>query len=397
VLFVIGACGFAAPGVLKLTWWPLFRDCTFYIVGLAVLASFAVDQQIQWWEALILFCLYLVYITIMYFNSFLEKKTDTAFMRRMTGQGLDDDKVSRITPITEDVEKGEKRKEGANLRKAATADSMPGPPEHHRGVLEEPGADPSEEKEESVNLAEGIPTLPSDEDDSKKGRSEDPKADGEEKTSNAEEEEEEEDAVEEMMTIPESGKWRYFWFVCCPVYILLYYGIPKPTEKRFFLTFSVSLLWIAGFAFCLVWWVEIVMGALWIDPIIQGLTVLAAGTSIPDMASSVAVTRKGYGDMAVSSSIGSNIFDILVGLPVPWMIKILLVEHDPNFTVTLFSEYLAFHTLVLMGMVFAVVLSIHCLGWRLNKTLGVMMGLLYFAFLIVAVSVEYLKPEALKF
>ena len=27
----------------------------------------------------------------------------------------------------------------------------------------------------------------------------------------------------------------------------------------------------------------------------------------------------GQGDMAVSSSIGSNIFDILVGLPLPWL------------------------------------------------------------------------------
>lgn len=48
-----------------------------------------------------------------------------------------------------------------------------------------------------------------------------------------------------------------------------------------------------------------------------------AGTSIPDAVSSVAVAKVGEGDMAVSSSIGSNIFDILVGLPIPWIIKIL--------------------------------------------------------------------------
>ena len=47
---------------------------------------------------------------------------------------------------------------------------------------------------------------------------------------------------------------------------------------------------------------------------IMGLTVLAAGTSVPDLLSSVIVARRGSGDMAVSSSIGSNIFDILVGI-----------------------------------------------------------------------------------
>lgn len=40
--------------------------------------------------------------------------------------------------------------------------------------------------------------------------------------------------------------------------------------------------------------------------------------------SSVIVARKGLGDMAVSSSVGSNIFDVCVGLPVPWLLFFLL-------------------------------------------------------------------------
>ena len=60
---------------------------------------------------------------------------------------------------------------------------------------------------------------------------------------------------------------------------------------------------------------------------VMGLTVLAAGTSVPDLLSSVIVARMGAeGDMAVSSYIGSNIFDILVGLPLPWLI-FALVQH----------------------------------------------------------------------
>lgn len=47
---------------------------------------------------------------------------------------------------------------------------------------------------------------------------------------------------------------------------------------------------------------------------VMGLTFLAAGTSIPDLITSVIVARKGFGDMAVSSSVGSNIFDVTVGL-----------------------------------------------------------------------------------
>jgi len=45
----------------------------------------------------------------------------------------------------------------------------------------------------------------------------------------------------------------------------------------------------------------------------MGLTFLAAGTSIPDLITSVIVAKKGFGDMAVSSSVGSNIFDVTIG------------------------------------------------------------------------------------
>ncbi|CAE7676280.1 Nckx30C, partial [Symbiodinium pilosum] len=96
-----------------------------------------------------------------------------------------------------------------------------------------------------------------------------------------------------------------------------------------------------------------------------------------------------------SSSVGSNIFDILVGLPIPWMIKIAL--NDVNYQVTIKSPFLAFHTILLLFMVVAVVLSIHCLGWKLNRMLGFCMAILYVAFLGIALSVETTQPEWLKF
>jgi sodium/potassium/calcium exchanger 2 len=57
---------------------------------------------------------------------------------------------------------------------------------------------------------------------------------------------------------------------------------------------------------------------------VMGLTFLAAGTSIPDLITSVIVARKGFGDMAVSSSVGSNIFDVTVGYVVHFSIHIVL-------------------------------------------------------------------------
>ena len=56
-----------------------------------------------------------------------------------------------------------------------------------------------------------------------------------------------------------------------------------------------------------------------IPDVVMGLTILAAGTSVPDLLSSVIVAQQGEGDMAVSSCIGSNIFDVSFGLPTPWL------------------------------------------------------------------------------
>ena len=70
----------------------------------------------------------------------------------------------------------------------------------------------------------------------------------------------------------------------------------------------------------MVWWAEVFGIVCYIPTVVMGLTFLAAGTSVPDLLTSVLVAREGKGDMAVSSSVGSNIFDVLVGLPLPWLL-----------------------------------------------------------------------------
>ena len=54
-----------------------------------------------------------------------------------------------------------------------------------------------------------------------------------------------------------------------------------------------------------------------ISSYIMGLVVLAAGTSIPDTLSSVMVAKRGLGDMAVANAVGSNVFNIFLGIGLP--------------------------------------------------------------------------------
>lgn len=42
---------------------------------------------------------------------------------------------------------------------------------------------------------------------------------------------------------------------------------------------------------------------------------------------SVVLLASGLGDMAISNSIGSNVFDILVGLGLPWAVQTLCIDY----------------------------------------------------------------------
>lgn len=72
ILFVIGMCAIFSKGVLQLTWWPLFRDVSFYSISLLCLIIFFQDEHIYWWEALLLLVCYFCYVIFMKFNSDIE-------------------------------------------------------------------------------------------------------------------------------------------------------------------------------------------------------------------------------------------------------------------------------------------------------------------------------------
>eukprot|EP00592_Proboscia_alata_P012117 CAMPEP_0194386600 /NCGR_PEP_ID=MMETSP0174-20130528/87393_1 /TAXON_ID=216777 /ORGANISM="Proboscia alata, Strain PI-D3" /LENGTH=612 /DNA_ID=CAMNT_0039175973 /DNA_START=433 /DNA_END=2268 /DNA_ORIENTATION=+ len=155
------------------------------------------------------------------------------------------------------------------------------------------------------------------------------------------------------------------WIFLLPIIATLCFTIPdvqrKGNEKYCGLAFACSIFWIGVFTYCMVEWAQIVGNSLGIPIVIMGLTFIAAGTSVPDLISSVIVARMGEGDMAISSSIGSNIFDITVGLPVPWMLYCLW----PNSRdiVQIKTEGMATSIIILLVMLIIIIVLIHFHGW----------------------------------
>ena len=143
--------------------------------------------------------------------------------------------------------------------------------------------------------------------------------------------------------------------------------------------FFTSIAAIALASYCMVWWATVTGEVAGIPDEAMGVTFLAAGTSVPDLLTSVIVARKGLGDMAVSSSIGSNVFDVTVGLPLPWIIWTAL--HGP---ISVKSDGkggdLITSVLILLGMLVLVVAGIMAAGWTLSHRLGAFMFFLYAVF-----------------
>ena len=94
ILFVIGICAIVSKTVLNLTWWPLFRDVTFYSVDLILLIGFFYDEVIHWYEALILFFGYIAYVVFMKFNGNVENKVKQCLKKHCSR--VDTQEVSSI-------------------------------------------------------------------------------------------------------------------------------------------------------------------------------------------------------------------------------------------------------------------------------------------------------------
>jgi Ca2+/Na+ antiporter len=203
-----------------------------------------------------------------------------------------------------------------------------------------------------------------------------------------EEDMEDEEGLDPWPPTDKGVRAMILWALTLPIVLPLWITVPDVRKENlkclFPLTWTLSICWIGFYSYFMVWWATLVGDRFGIPPVVMGLTFLAAGTSIPDLLTSVIVARQGLGDMAVSSSIGSNIFDVLIGLPIPWLIHGLAIG---PFKVG--AEGLGVSIAVLIIMLAVLVGSIHFSGWKMSKLLGYIM----FAFYGVFVAQDLVRQK----
>ncbi|WP_020406054.1 calcium/sodium antiporter [Hahella ganghwensis] len=90
----------------------------------------------------------------------------------------------------------------------------------------------------------------------------------------------------------------------------------------------IGLLLLVGSSRLLVWGAVDIATSLGVSDLIIGLTIVAIGTSLPELASSIAATRKGEHDLAIGNVIGSNMFNTLTVIGIAGVISPLGVDSE---------------------------------------------------------------------
>tara|TARA_B100000886_G_C20269402_1_gene426382 strand:+ start:37 stop:564 length:528 start_codon:yes stop_codon:yes gene_type:complete len=100
------------------------------------------------------------------------------------------------------------------------------------------------------------------------------------------------------------------------------------TVKTHVIWLIAGLLLLVASSRMLVWGAVEVAGFFGVSDTIIGLTVIAIGTSLPELASSLIAVKKGEHDLALGNVIGSNMFNTLAVVGIAGTIQPMAVSAD---------------------------------------------------------------------
>jgi cation:H+ antiporter len=116
-----------------------------------------------------------------------------------------------------------------------------------------------------------------------------------------------------------------------------------------------------------------------IPEIFIGLTIIAVGTSLPEIATCIVACRKGHGDIAVGDIIGANILNLLWIIGTAALAKPLAIDHR--------EIIFMFPFMILINLV---LLLFARMGYRLTKWKAVVLLALYA--LYIALTFVFFPP-----
>jgi cation:H+ antiporter len=150
----------------------------------------------------------------------------------------------------------------------------------------------------------------------------------------------------------------------------------KEALKQLTIRFLTGLIGVAATSYLIVWAARSIASYFSISEIIIGSTIVAIGTSLPEISTCIAAALKGEGEIAVGNIIGADILNIL------WIIGMASLANP--ITVDLDIINFSFPYMILIVAVMLVSMRIGC---RLGKVKGVVLLVLYILYIFLILSI----------
>ncbi|XP_012156283.1 sodium/potassium/calcium exchanger 3 isoform X2 [Ceratitis capitata] len=384
ILAVAACCGIGAGMTIPLDWWPLTRDSIAYGVTVAILICVMHDERVEWYEALILVSLYAVYLAVMYFDKSFQKCAKDLVENRICHKlstiqlnGGVNNEPPKLQPTASPPSTAANSNTNSNSNAATittTAVALQPPPEA-KFLTTTIAIEKSSVELQPTASTGAIPAVVST------------------AASSASDDEVEEHY--QLLHYPKDKSCfaQFTWIIIWPIHLLFRIAIPdcKKTKnnKIFPLTFIMCIVWIGSLSYVVAWMITIIGDTLKIPDSVMGITFLAAGTSVPEAVSSVIVAKRGHGSMGICNSIGSNTFDILLCLGVPWLIKAVFfpIQEGQNY-VGINSAGLEYSAITLLSTLFLLYITFSFNKFKLDRKVGMACLVMYLVFMIFASLIE---------
>ena len=115
----------------------------------------------------------------------------------------------------------------------------------------------------------------------------------------------------------------------------LVHDVKEELQEQEYMSLAKALMWVViglallmGSSQLLVWGAVEIARYFGVSDLVVGLTIVAVGTSLPELASSIAAARKNEVDLAVGNIIGSNLFNTLAVVGLAGAIAPMQIEQE---------------------------------------------------------------------
>ena len=115
----------------------------------------------------------------------------------------------------------------------------------------------------------------------------------------------------------------------------LVHDVKEELQEQEYMSLAKALMWVViglallmGSSQLLVWGAVEIAHYFGVSDLVVGLTIVAVGTSLPELASSIAAARKNEVDLAVGNIIGSNLFNTLAVVGLAGAIAPMQIEQE---------------------------------------------------------------------